>query len=96
MTQTVAGLRRDLAAAQAALAEKSRELAALQENLQGFCGRVVSMRKEGRSEAEIAEYLLDLRLSRFQVGLLLDREESVLSAQGFRLRCDRLKKKDTL
>ncbi len=54
------------------------------------------MRTDGKSDAEIAAHLLDLRLSRFQVGLLLDREESVLSAQGFRLRCDRLKKKDTL
>lgn len=96
MMRTLADLRRELAATQAALDERNRDLAALREGLKGFCGRVVRMRADGRPDAEIAAHLLGLHLSRLQVGLLLDRDESLLSAQGYRLRCDRLKKKDTL
>ena len=97
-------LRQELEAANAALAQKEQELSALRERLNdsnrqlsrhGFCGLVIRMRQEGHTEAEIAAHLLKLRLSRFQVGLLLDREETPLSPQGFRRRCDRVRDCDT-
>lgn len=105
MAQTLKSLRQELEAAKAALAQAEQELAALRERLNdgnrelsqhGFCGLVIRMRQEGHTEAEIAAYLLKLRLSRFQVGLLLDREETPLSPQGFRRRCDRLRDCDSV
>lgn len=105
MAQTLKSLRQELEAANAALAQKEQELSALRERLNdsnrqlsrhGFCGLIIRMRQEGHTEAEIAAHLLKLRLSRFQVGLLLDREETPLSPQGFRRRCDRVRDCDTL
>lgn len=62
----------------------------------GFCSLVIRMRHEGKTDSEIATILRSKKLSRYVVGVLLSKDTTVISEQGFRAKCDRLlSKKDS-